>query len=109
MVLRSKLGTILARFRGNKMMVEVEEGTRILVVDDDRETRLLLRRALERDGHVVDEAEDSEAALRVFTQTAPDVVLLDGSVPGAGRVRPLRGTPNEAVSRQDAHPDGDKP
>ena len=64
------------------MMAEVEEGTRILVVDDDRASRLLLRHALERDGHVVDEAEDGEAALRVFTQTMPDVVLLDGSMPG---------------------------
>ena len=57
-------------------------GTRILVVDKHRATRLLLRHAVERDGHVVDEAEDGETALRVFTRAAPDLVLLDGGMQG---------------------------
>ncbi len=62
-------------------MKAVEEGARILVVDDDRITRMILRHALERDGHVVDEAADGKVALGVFERVNPDVVLMDGSMP----------------------------
>ena len=44
--------------------------------------RLLLRGFLEQDGHEVEEAEDGEAALRMFELNPPDAVLLDAKMPG---------------------------
>ena len=63
-------------------MISVDGDTRILVVDDDPAMRLLLRQILEQDGHVVEEAEDGEAALCMFERNPPDVVLLDVKMPG---------------------------
>ncbi|WP_205699320.1 response regulator transcription factor [Conexibacter sp. SYSU D00693] len=58
------------------------EGTRILVVDDDPSTRLLLRELLERAGATVEEAGDGQAALRAVFELRPDLVVLDVSMPG---------------------------
>lgn len=55
---------------------------RILVVDDAPDTRLLLVRTLERDGFVVDEAEDGLAALAAIEAHPPNLVLLDVNMPG---------------------------
>ena len=59
----------------------VDEGARILVVDDDSATRMLVRRTLERYGYVVDEADNGKVALDMFEQLNPAVVLLNGSMP----------------------------
>jgi two-component system, chemotaxis family, chemotaxis protein CheY len=50
---------------------------RILVVDDDPETRLLVRHVLSGAGHVVIEAADGAAALEAYRAAAVDVVLMD--------------------------------
>jgi DNA-binding response OmpR family regulator len=55
--------------------------TRILVVDDDQDIRLLLRELLERAGFTVDEAEDGRAALRILFTTPPALVILDVTMP----------------------------
>ncbi len=57
---------------------------RILIVDDDRNCRESLRRALERDGHLVFTAEDGKAALAVARQQELDLVLTDLIMPGLG-------------------------
>ena len=54
----------------------------ILVVDDDADTRGLVRRLLERAGYAVREAEDGLAGLRELFAAAPDLVLLDVMMPG---------------------------
>jgi DNA-binding response OmpR family regulator len=54
---------------------------RVLVVDDDRDIRLLLRELLERAGYVVDEAEDGRTALRTLFATPPALIILDVSMP----------------------------
>lgn len=54
---------------------------RILVVDDDPHIREVLRFALEKAGHVVDEAADGSAALARFDAQAPDLVVLDIGLP----------------------------
>ncbi len=54
----------------------------ILVVDDDADTRGLVRRLLERAGYVVREAEDGLAGLRELFAAPPDLVLLDVMMPG---------------------------
>src|SRR5487761_2641839 len=54
---------------------------KILVVDDDRGTRLLLKSFLVRGGYVVVEAENGEEALQVFQLDPPDIILMDVSMP----------------------------
>jgi signal transduction histidine kinase/DNA-binding response OmpR family regulator len=53
----------------------------VLVVDDDAAVRELIRRALERDGLRVVEAEHGRAALAVIQREAPSLILLDLLMP----------------------------
>ncbi len=55
--------------------------TRVLVVDDDADTRALVRTLLERGGHAVVEASDGRSALRLVHEERPDLVLLDVAMP----------------------------
>jgi CheY-like chemotaxis protein len=56
--------------------------TTILIVDDNDDTRGLLRAMLERGAHRVVEAEDGEEALALFARAQPDLVVLDVNLPG---------------------------
>ena len=58
-----------------------QESARILVVDDDRGTRLLMRRKLQRHGYVVVEAADGRSAIAMYERTRPDLVLMDARMP----------------------------
>lgn len=53
----------------------------ILVVDDDRATRMLLKLAMEEEGYRVIEAKDGEQCLAAFARWQPDIVLLDAIMP----------------------------
>jgi two-component system chemotaxis response regulator CheY len=53
----------------------------ILIADDDRNTRLLVRTVLSHAGHTVLEAGDGAEALRIAAQREPDLILLDLSMP----------------------------
>lgn len=55
--------------------------SRILVVDDQEDIRLLLRIELSADGHQITEAGDGEAALAAIAADPPDLVLLDVMMP----------------------------
>jgi CheY-like chemotaxis protein len=69
---------------------------RALLVDDDPVMRILTREALEQCGLVVDEAEDGQQALSIYTQARPDIVLMDVMMPlmdGFESCRLLRGMP----------------
>jgi DNA-binding response OmpR family regulator len=55
--------------------------SRVLVVDDDADIRLLLRELLERAGYVVSEAVNGRDALRQLFENAPALVILDVSMP----------------------------
>jgi len=68
-------------------------GSRVLVVDDDPEIRLLLSRYLRRQGYAVEEAEDGARALEVLGKALPDVVVTDMVMPrldGLGLLTALR-------------------
>lgn len=54
----------------------------VLVVDDSRATRLMIRKSLEENGFNVIEAESGEKALEIFEQVQPDAILLDVEMPG---------------------------
>jgi CheY-like chemotaxis protein len=56
--------------------------TRILLVEDEPDTRHLTRLMLERMGYEVMEAEDGEEALEILDRDRPDLVLLDIMLPG---------------------------
>ncbi|HEX2274695.1 MAG TPA: response regulator transcription factor, partial [Acidimicrobiales bacterium] len=54
---------------------------RLLIVEDDREVIGLLRRALNRDGHVLDVTENGAEALWLAAECSYDVIVLDVNVP----------------------------
>lgn len=54
----------------------------ILLVEDDRETRLAYRALLEHAGWSVQEAGDGEQALQIVRGVLPCVVVIDISIPG---------------------------
>ena len=56
-------------------------GSEVLVVDDDPDTRELVRRALEHEGMTVREAADGRAALTAVSASKPALVLLDLMMP----------------------------
>jgi PAS domain S-box-containing protein len=53
----------------------------VLVVDDDRTVRILVREALEQAGFAVEEAADGVQAMAAFERLRPDIVLLDVGLP----------------------------
>ena len=55
---------------------------RILIVEDNRDGRTMLRLLLEHAGHEVHEAADGFAGLEAILTLRPDVVLLDVGLPG---------------------------
>jgi signal transduction histidine kinase/DNA-binding response OmpR family regulator len=69
---RERLTAVLARYRRDLP---------VLVVDDDADMRHLLRRALERDGFSVTEAENGRVALDRVREAPPGLVLLDLLMP----------------------------
>lgn len=85
---------------------------RVLVVDDDRRLRDMLRRALESEGFEIDVAEDGGRALAAISQRAFDLVVLDVLMPGVdglGVARRLRQrgdpTPILMLTARDGVPD----
>jgi CheY-like chemotaxis protein len=69
---RERLAAVLARYRRDRP---------VLVVDDDAETRALLRRMLEPAGYTVVEANNGRVALERLSEVPPSVVLLDLMMP----------------------------
>ena len=55
---------------------------RILIIDDDMDSLLPLKRSLERENYSVMEAHDGHEGLRKARTEIPDVILLDLMMPG---------------------------
>lgn len=55
---------------------------RILIVDDDADTRAMLRDFAESEGFTADVAESGEKALTLLAALSPDLILLDAVMPG---------------------------
>ena len=57
--------------------------TKVLIAEDEAIIRLDLKEMLEEEGyHVVGEAADGDAAIRLATERAPDLVIMDIKMPG---------------------------
>lgn len=54
---------------------------KILVIDDNEDTRLLLRESLEAKGYVVLEAGDGQEALEIMSKTALNLAIVDLDMP----------------------------
>jgi phosphate regulon transcriptional regulator PhoB len=72
----------------------------ILIVDDEREIRELLRYNLERQGYQVLTAKDGEEGLARIFATHPDLVLLDLLLPGLNGLEVLREVRAEPSTRE---------
>ena len=83
----------------------------VLVVDDEPEVRLVLRRALETEGSYVLEASTGQEALEVFRETQVDLVTLDlklGHSDGlqlAREIRTIRNVPLVMITGKDSQID----
>jgi DNA-binding response OmpR family regulator len=77
----------------------MNQGKRILVIEDDDETRELMRLALERRGFLVLTAEDGLKGYEQAVSAEPDLIITDISMPAADGVhvvRRVRDTPSIA-------------
>ena len=72
---RERLATLLRRYRC------ADPPCSLLLVEDDEDTRVMMRRMLEREGWLVEEAENGRVALEKAAQKAPELVLLDLLMP----------------------------
>ncbi len=71
-------------------------GAEILVIEDDRATRLVLGRELRSRGYRVVEADTATAGLERFAARRPDVVLLDLGLPDVDGLQVIRSIRREA-------------
>jgi CheY-like chemotaxis protein len=66
---------------GNPLYSEVLRGRQILVIEDQRDARELIRRVLDRSGSQVMEASSGEEALEQLAGTKPDLIICDIGLP----------------------------
>jgi two-component system phosphate regulon response regulator PhoB len=75
-------------------------GSRVLIVDDDPELRLLARRALDKDGHSIREATDGAQGLERIADWRPDLVVLDLVMPEMDGLEVLRRLRSEPATKR---------
>ena len=62
---------------------------RILVIDDEKDIRVVLRQVLEREGHEVDVAAGGDEGLKLLESNGADMVITDIIMPGIDGVATL--------------------
>ncbi len=75
------------------------KGIRVLVVDDDADTREFIAFLLEQQGAIVAIAASANEALAMMAQSKPDLLLSDLGMPevdGYALIRKLRAMPDES-------------
>lgn len=76
------------------------EGKKILIIEDDPEERLILRKELRKEGYIVYEAPTGEEGLKIFKEDKPDLVILDVMLPGIDGWEVLRRIKKGPLSRR---------
>ena len=71
---RERLAAVLARYRRTP-------GASVLIVEDDGDTRTMLRRSLEKEGWAIVEAENGRVGLEALQSATPALILLDLMMP----------------------------
>jgi len=66
------------------------KGIKILIVEDEKNQRVLLRKILEDEKYIVEEAENGNKALDKFKQIDFDIVLLDQRLPDINGIEVLK-------------------
>jgi two-component system response regulator VicR len=85
--------------------------TTILVVDNDKRTQFIIKHILELDGYRVITASDGNAAIRVFANEIPDLIILDVVLPSingfdvCSRIREFSELPIIIVTSKDSEAD----
>jgi PAS domain S-box-containing protein len=75
-----RLTHLLHSYRPQQMPITAEPG-RVLIVEDDLDTRDMFRHILQKEGWTVTEAANGRLALEQLTDTVPDLILLDLMMP----------------------------
>ena len=70
---------------------------RILVIDDDDQTRRMLRQALERAGYEVIEARDGREGVQRYHTSSADLILTDVMMPGKEGIEAIFALQHEAT------------
>jgi CheY-like chemotaxis protein len=71
----------------------------VLIADDERSIRLLVRATIESDAYTIAEASNGDQAWQLIKELRPDLVLLDVHMPGLSGLevtRAVRGDPSLA-------------
>ena len=71
----------------------------VLIADDERSIRLLVRATIESDAYTIAEASNGDQAWQLIKELRPDLVLLDVQMPGLSGLevtRAVRGDPSLA-------------
>ena len=71
----------MTQFRTNEPMILPLRGVRILVVEDDSDTRKMLKFVLEQSGAAVSATDAVQSAIQLFEKTSPDAVVADIGLP----------------------------
>ena len=64
--------------------------SRILVVDDEVQIRILLRELLQQEGYDVEEASNGEVALEIMREKPVDLVIMDLLMPNKEGIETIR-------------------
>ncbi len=73
-----------------KEIEKKDEKPRVLIVDDTRIEREILKNILRKDYNVVDEAENGIEAIKKFKKLKPEIVILDVEMPKMDGVKTLK-------------------
>ncbi|MEH2150328.1 PAS domain-containing protein [Nostoc sp.] len=87
-----------ARESGNKFNSSLLRGLRILIVDDDVDTREFLHFLLQQNGALITAAASTNEAMSIIAQTVPNLLISDLGMPemdGYSLIRMLRAMPKE--------------
>lgn len=71
----------LASFEGARVLSNRGKSELVLVVDDDRSTRLTIANALGADGLKIEQAANGQQAIEKFCQYGPDLIIMDAVMP----------------------------